>query len=91
MGKSAEIECMNDRAIATLKVNTLRRVKFFKFANRELIDGVMDDLSNVGWHVSLEIDWSDRLSEITWYITAPPMSAEDQMEFGNAEGEDLKL
>jgi hypothetical protein len=65
MGKSAEIECMNDRAIATLKVNTLRRVKFFKFANRELIDGVMDDLSNVGWHVSLEIDWSDRLSEIT--------------------------
>jgi hypothetical protein len=39
---------MNNRAIAILKANTLRRVKLFQFANRELIDSVMDDLNNVG-------------------------------------------
>jgi hypothetical protein len=76
-GKSTKTERKNDCAIAKLKANTLSRVKFFQFANRELIDGVMDDLSNVGWHTSLEIDLSDRSSEITRYIIAPHMFAKD--------------
>jgi hypothetical protein len=65
--KYTETERKNDRAIAKLKADTLSRVKFFQFANRELIDGVMDDLSNVGWHTSLEIDWSDRSSDNAVY------------------------
>jgi hypothetical protein len=85
MDKYTEIKYMNDRAIAKLKANTLRRVKFSQFANTELIDGVMDDLCNVGWHASREIDSDEYTSEITWYITAPHMSLQDEMKFGKAQ------
>jgi hypothetical protein len=61
---------MDDRAIAKLKANTLRRVESLPFANIELIDGVMDDMCNAGWHASREIDWEDCSSETTWYIAS---------------------
>jgi hypothetical protein len=68
--KYTEIKDMDDRAIAKLKANTLRRVESLQFANIELIDGVMDDMCNVGWHASREFDWEDCSSETTWYIAS---------------------
>jgi hypothetical protein len=88
--KFTQIKYMNDRAIARLKANISRRVKFLQFANRELIEGIVDDLSNVGWHASRDIDWEHCSSELTWYITVPRMCMREHLRFGKAE-EDLKL